>query len=182
MDADCSASGWREWERERKSERLCLVFEQIFRLFFVHGACIIIIYLKIFMFKRMISLQFPEKKDRIFADYKRMYTQIFIAATARDKCLPYFAKSDQWTQCFFLSSSAICVDFFSLSRFYDDFLCSSIDRSRCRGGPIDRYTQVKNEVAATLKCRLSSPLLTLWLPIVHLNIGFFSALLCFGLY
>lgn len=72
----------REWERERKSERLCLVFEQIFRLFFVHGACIIIIYLKIFMFKRMISLQFPEKKYRIFADYKRMYTDFHLSSRA----------------------------------------------------------------------------------------------------
>lgn len=56
--------------RRHTLKRLCLVFEQIIRLFF--GACIIIIYLKpIFMFERMISLQFPKKSIECALSYIR---------------------------------------------------------------------------------------------------------------
>lgn len=106
--------------RRHTLKRLCLVFEQIIRLFF--GACIIIIYLKpIFMFERMISLQFPKKKYWVCVVLYSPITKE-CKQPGCDKCLPYFAQIRSVNSIFF---------YHLLFCFYDEFSVFICDRSRC---------------------------------------------------
>lgn len=106
--------------RRHTLKRLCLVFEQIIRLFF--GACIIIIYLKpIFYVRTNDFFTVSKKKYRVCVV---LYSPITKECKhpGCDKCLPYFVQIRSVNSFFFYHLLFCFCDGFSV------FIC---DRSRC---------------------------------------------------